>query len=127
MPESGKKTYHGYRRLNAEGHTVEVSVSVHEPGEELRPLEMRPDLRLHSASFEWGYSGSGPAQLALALAADVLGDDDRAQDVYQELKRKLVGRLPQDGWTLTEEQLRTIIAGIEYGREEGRGDLGLGQ
>jgi len=121
MPESGKKTYHGYRRLNAEGHTVEVAVSVHEPGEEPRPLDMRPDLRLHSSSFEWGYAGSGPAQLALALAADVLGDDERAEDVYQELKRKLVGRLPQDGWSLTEERLREIIARIERGREGGRG------
>jgi Family of unknown function (DUF6166) len=121
MPEPGQKTYHGYRRLNAEGHTVEVAVNVHEPGRDPEPLEMRQDLRLHSASFEWGYGGSGPAQLALALAADVLGDDERAQDVYQEVKRKLVGRLPQDGWSLTEEQLRGIIARIEHGREKGRG------
>jgi hypothetical protein len=58
-------------------------------------------------------SDPGPAQLALALAADVLGDDDRAQDVYQRLKFKVVGRLPKDGWSLTEDQLRQAIADIE--------------
>jgi hypothetical protein len=45
-----------------------------------RDLDPRHDSRNHSPTgFEWGYSGSGPAQLALALAADVLGDDERAQ------------------------------------------------
>jgi hypothetical protein len=34
--------------------------------------------------------------LALALAADVLGDDERAQDVYQRLKFKLIGSLPDE-------------------------------
>jgi hypothetical protein len=29
----------------------------------------------HRTGFEWGFAGSRPAQLALALAADVLGDD----------------------------------------------------
>ena len=43
--------------------------------------------------------------LALALAADVLGDDERAQDVYQDLKFKLVSRLPKDGWALTEANM----------------------
>ena len=36
--------------------------------------------------FEWGYVGSGPAQLSLALLADALGDDERAQDLYQQFK-----------------------------------------
>jgi DNA-binding GntR family transcriptional regulator len=59
--------------------------------------------------------------LALALAADVLGDDERAQDVYQQLKRRLVGGLAKDGWSVTEERLRELIAEIERGREGGRG------
>jgi hypothetical protein len=53
--------------------------------------------------------GSGPAQLSLALAADVLGDDDRAQKVYQRLKSKLVGGLPHEGWTLTEGRVKAAI------------------
>lgn len=38
-------------------------------------LPMRNDLRNHSPTgAEWGYGGSGPAQLALAILSDALGD-----------------------------------------------------
>jgi hypothetical protein len=106
------KLYHGTRTKDG------CSVVVQENGAS-HPLDPRLDLRNHSPTgFEWGYGGSGPAQLALALAADVLGDDGRAQDVYQRLKSKLVGGLPKDGWSLTEERLRAAIGAIE--RERGR-------
>lgn len=89
-------------------------VTVREGGGEPKPLPARLDLRCHSATgFEWSYQGSGPAQLALALAADVLGDDGQAQDCYQELKRKVVCGLPREGWSLTGQELRTAIAAIE--------------
>ena len=96
-------------------------VTVHEPGQKPRPLDLRLDLHNHSpGGFEWGYGGRGPAQLALALAADVLGDDERAQDVYQRLKFKLVGGLPHDGWALTEDRVRAAIDAIEQGRGRDR-------
>jgi len=34
---------------------------------------MRLEIRKHSDGFEWNYSGSGPAQLALAILADFIG------------------------------------------------------
>jgi len=78
-----------------------------------RELDPRCDLRNHSpAGFEWGYGGSGPAQLALALAADVLGDDEAALGVYQRLKFRVVGRLPADGWTLFESELADAIRSL---------------
>src|SRR5947208_17013535 len=93
-------------------------VVVHKDGAS-RPLVPRNDLRNHSPTgFEWGYGGSGPAQLALALAADVLGDDERAQDLYQRLKFKLIGGLGRAGWTLTEDRIRATIEAIE--QERGR-------
>ena len=74
------KVYHG--RRTEYGCTVDV-----EEDDECYGLHPRHDLRSHSPDgFEWGYSGSGPAQLALALAADVLGDDVKAQNIYQRLK-----------------------------------------
>jgi hypothetical protein len=109
------KTYTGYRQRNASGHATAFTVIVHEPGQPPRPL----DLRCHSLEFNWGYGGSGPAQLALALAADVLGNDEAAQDVYQRLKFRVVGRLPEDGWSLTENQLRNAIRQIQQDREQG--------
>lgn len=107
------KLYHGRRSEHG------CAVDVEEDGERYL-LHPRRDLRNHSLEFEWGYGGSGPAQLALALAADVLQDDDKAQDVYQRLKFKLVGRLPHDGWVLTEERIRSAIHDIEQEQSRGR-------
>ena len=96
------------------GHRKEDGCAVTvEDGTGSRGLDPRFDLRKHSLTgFEWGYGGSGPAQLALALAADVLGDDEAALDVYQRLKFRVVGRLPADGWTRTEAELAEAIRGL---------------
>lgn len=111
------KTYTGYRFGDDPGGQVRVHC---DDGSDY-PLKLRHDLRMHADGHEWGYAGSGPAQLALDLAADVLGegDDDRARQVYQKLKFRLVGRLPRDGWVLTEQALREVIDDIERQRGEG--------
>ncbi len=97
------KTYTGHR--TEDGCAVTVA-----DGDGGRGLDPRFDLRKHSPTgFEWGYGGSGPAQLALALAADVLGDDEAALDVYQRLKFRVVGRLQGDDWTLTEAELADAL------------------
>jgi Family of unknown function (DUF6166) len=103
------KFYHGRRTDHG------CAVDVEEEGE-CTSLHPRCDLRRHASEFHWGYGGSGSAQLALALAADVLGDDDRAQAVYQKLKTRLVGRLPHEEWVLSESQIRSAIEAIEQER-----------
>lgn len=61
-------------------------------------LDPRYDLRNHSPDgFAWGYGGSGPAQLALALLADATGDDELAQRHYQDFKFAVVARWPMTG------------------------------
>jgi len=115
-----RKTYTGYRLPGDQGSAAQALVTVHQDGQAPRPLDPRFDLRRHADGLNWGYAGGGPAQLALALAADVLGDDDAARNVHQKLKFKLIGRLPQDGWTLSEEQLRAAIQESQQ-REQGRG------
>lgn len=68
-------------------------------------LPLRLDLAKKSPTgFEWGYNGSGPAQLALAMLSDVVGDA-RAVPNFQRFKFAVVGRLPQMGWTLTREDV----------------------
>lgn len=61
--------------------------------------ELFPDaslkIRNHSpAGFSWGYGGSGPAQLALAICIELFGPE-RAQEIYQEFKFKYIATLPQ--------------------------------
>lgn len=90
------KIYHGTRLPN---HSLTVTVNG-------RRLDPRSDLQNHSPTgFEWGYGGSGPAQLALALLADYLGNDDRARALYQAFKFAVVAKLPKRGWSLTSRDI----------------------
>lgn len=87
-------------------------VTVRTHGKE-RPLA--PCLDVHTQpvpEFEWGYYGSGPGHLALALAADVLGSAESARQVYQDLMRHLVGRLPYQGWELNAADVLKVIGDI---------------
>lgn len=78
------------------------------------PLQPRMDIYPHSpAGFEWGYGGSGPSQLALALCADALNNDARARRVYQNFKFQVVAKFPEAGWHLTEEQVRNAVSTLE--------------
>ena len=91
VPEGGGKVYRVERRENG------VAVTVEHEGRSY-PLPPRNDLRDHSpAGFNYGYGGSGPAQLALALCCDALGDDGLALRAYQAVKASLVARLDGDG------------------------------
>ena len=106
------KIYVGARREPA-GAKVTVS---DERGTRLLPP--RHDLRNHSPDgFEWGYAGSGPAQLALAICADVLGDDERAQRVYQAFKFRMLTPIDGDDFSITGARALEVILEIESGRE----------
>ena len=94
------KVYKAHR--HCEGDLI-VTVNGH-------PLNPRLDLWNHSPSgFECGYGGSGPAQLALAILADCLQDDERAVELHQEFKNKVIACLPRDSWTLAEDDIRAAI------------------
>ncbi|HTW51640.1 MAG TPA: DUF6166 domain-containing protein, partial [Stellaceae bacterium] len=83
------KSYHGRRTRYG------CRVRVCEDNQPPRFLDPRLDLCNHSPTgFEWGYPGSGPAQLALAILADFLGDDARAIALHQEFKWEHVWTAP---------------------------------
>lgn len=62
----------------------------------IRRLNPRLDLFNHSVGFEVGYGGSGPAQTALAILADHLGDDERAVRLHQSFKWAVIAKLERD-------------------------------
>ena len=96
------KIYHGHRT----GDGVLVTVDG-------RPLNPRHDLHGHSPNgFEWGFGGSGPAQLALAILADHLADDEKALAIYQSFKVNVVADLSEKGWTLSSDEVQAALDGI---------------
>jgi hypothetical protein len=107
------KHYTGYRHETQSGLNLAL-VIVHEEGKPSRPLAARREIHNHSPTgFEWGCTGNGPAQLALALAADVLGNDMQAEEVYQQLTTEIVAHLPEGGWSMSEDQLRQAVRTIQ--------------
>src|ERR1700752_2988956 len=117
------KTYEGWRDLVGANVTVDG-----------KPLPPRFDLKtLSKAGFEWTYEGAGPAQLALALLADHLGDDAKALALYDPFMRQL-GAALDHSWELTrparrasalrvapEGQLLGRCSGTRSGARRGRG------
>ena len=63
-------------------------------------LDAAPSLAIRSHSpdgFNWGYGGSGPAQLALAICLRLFGRHI-AQNIYQDFKRRYIAALPQENF-----------------------------
>lgn len=64
-------------------------------------------IRNHSPTgFEWGYGGSGPAQLALALLLDMFDSVEIAEQGYQQFKGCVTCRMPPKQWELTAGELQ---------------------
>jgi hypothetical protein len=92
------KIYEGGRSLDGAIVTVDG-----------KPLPPRYDLkRLSKTGFEWTFEGPGPAQLALALLADHLGDDQAALRLHGSFMREVVARL-DNAWRLTSAEIDKAI------------------
>lgn len=76
-----------------------------------QPLGTRTEFRQESATaFDWGYEGrGGPAQLALAILAHHLGDDEKARRHYEHFLRRVVRALPSDSWILTGPEIDAVL------------------
>jgi hypothetical protein len=92
----------------------------HKPAQ---PLPIRWDLAQHGA-FAWGHLTvgtkqvpahvHGAAQLALALCAHALADDDRAMALYQRFKMRAMDKWKADEpWSITVEEIAAICDQIE--------------
>lgn len=60
--------------------------------------------------FEWGYGGSGPADLALNILLKFGLSRDEAYRLHQDFKWKFVGALPREGGRIPAAAIRQFIA-----------------
>lgn len=75
------------------GFVATREVFIHK--KELKPTRSFRIRRHSPDGFAWGYTGSGPAQLALALLLE-LCDREVAKRFYQDFKREVIAGLDKD-------------------------------
>ncbi len=122
------RCFHGIR---PKGKKPVVTVSSGGDNPSRVPLEQ---VVCHSpGGFEWGYGGSGPADLALSMATLVIGKERdeveiglgkksakvgaRAWAVHQYIKTKVIAVLRSDEFRIPLPQIERLIAEFERSRE----------
>jgi len=73
------------------------------------PLEGRwHHTGITSGEFNWGYGGSGPADLARSIIADVTGDENPHPAIYQPFKWEFVSSWG-DRWEISLDEIRAWL------------------
>jgi Family of unknown function (DUF6166) len=69
------------------------------------PMLAKGEARHSPGGFQWGYGGSGPAELARAILIALYPHDPvvRAIACYQTFKWNVIARLPKEGFELTSD------------------------
>jgi hypothetical protein len=73
-----------------------------------------PHIAHHSSTgMDWGYEGSGPADLARSLLAHHVGCGIvPGPDIYQTFKLLVVAKLPPQGWMLDDREIEAVLTSI---------------
>lgn len=91
--------YQGLRNGNGAGSQLVMR------NDDIFSPEPSQKLRNHSPDgFNWGYCGSGPAQLALALLLDATQGEGVSARFYQEFKFEFVANWDDD-WSITKSEI----------------------
>jgi hypothetical protein len=117
--EIASKTYVGVRDENGT-----AQVYIEEQGE--RRLLHHP-VRHSPTGFEWGYGGSGPADLARALLLDATG----STEAYMDFKWSVIANLPtglpttgltlpKDCWRMTEGSVQSIAHALRMRKADSK-------
>jgi hypothetical protein len=87
---------------------------------ELSPERSQAVMNHSPTGFSWSYGGSGPAQLALALLLEIT-TKEMALLWYQNVKRNIIARLPQDDFVIDSQEIVDFIVNevkAEFASEE---------
>ena len=107
-PETEEKemaTYQGLRHSDGAGaQLVLKDDNILSPSPSQKMWNHSPD------GFNWGYQGSGPAQLALALLLDATANPSLSVRLHQDFKREKVASW-QDDWKINSEEILAWVEG----------------
>jgi hypothetical protein len=93
------KTYSGDRTIDG----IKVTVDG-------QPLDERYDIKQFTdLGFEWTYEGNSPQQLALAILADHLGDDQKALELSSYFMKVIIAELDNE-WELTGAEIDEALS-----------------
>jgi len=96
--------YKGYRHSDGVGNQlVTKDDDLLDPWPSQKIWNHSPD------GFSWGYQGSGPAQLALALLYDVTKDDTVSVRLHQQFKSSIVAAWG-DTWEISDADIRGWVS-----------------
>ena len=96
------KTYIGARTIDG----IKVTVD----GQQ---LDERIDIHQFTDNgFEWTYEGDEPRQLALAILADYLGDDIRANQLSEAFMQRIVANF-NNTWELSGTDIGNAVTALE--------------
>lgn len=79
--------------------------AVYVDGERLDPRPSQQVFNHSPDGFAWGYGGSGPAQLALAILMHAGVEDEEATRLHQRFKRDFIEALPQENFEVDADVL----------------------
>jgi len=95
------------------GASWQALVSIN--GKTLWPDKSLAVKRHSPTGFAWGYYGSGPAQLALAILLE-LTDENTALRLYQQFKEDVIAKLPgTEGFSMS---VRGVLDWVEKHKGE---------
>ncbi|AUV84532.1 hypothetical protein C2R22_23620 (plasmid) [Salinigranum rubrum] len=103
-----------YVGMRVDGTPVVLNLTEHERLSPDRSLDL---VRHSPAGFDWGYTGSGPAQLACALLLDYTDDESVAHQYYIQFRDAVVSQLvcdgPADCWHLTGADIDAALSAFQ--------------
>jgi hypothetical protein len=119
----GGKAYCARRALDGECRIVVVSSNWHN---KMISSPLHHVVKHSPSGFEFGYAGSGPADTSLSILADYFGERPTKDDVYygrgkavhpplyQQFKRDFIAPAPEEGFTITSDQIKAWLAENAY-------------
>lgn len=76
-----------------------------------KPLNPCFEIAQHSQELKWGYGGSGPTQLALAIMVYEYGTVLSRHPIhYLRLRWSILSKLPPKAFTLTSREIETWVS-----------------